>query len=325
MEILYCPNCGKKIGFKRSLGFGTFFAVLATGGLWLLAIAAYPLRCVGCGGTDVGSQSSEKNSNEIHKHQTWVEEFVYKFDKAVTRVSSSPGDPVTDYSSLATFFDTIKAESLDTSRISGFEQKEKFERLLLKAQNLLDKLEKPPQVQEYLRKQEEARLEKKRLEAAALNAALKKEANERKIIIIGVLFAVASVIIVATVYEEIRKSNSREMDRSFERADVNIQSKVYETAKKKRGYLTQAAFRGDVGEVKRLLNEGYDVNGMDERSRTALMDASFKSQLEVVKLLIDKGVDVNAKDNYGYTALKLASQKGNLEVVTILKAHGSKE
>ena len=319
-----------------------------------MAIAAYPLRCVGCGGTDFGSQSSEKNSNEIHKDQTWVEEFVYKFDKAVTRVSSSPSDPVTDYISLATFFDTIKAESLDTSRISGFEKKEKFEWLLLKAQNLLDKLEKPPRVQEYLRKQEEARLEKKRLEAAAL----KKEANERKIIIIGVLFAVASVIIVATVYEEIRKSNSREMDRSFERADVNIQSKVYETAKKKRGYLTQAAFRGDVGEVKRLLNEGYDVNGMDERSRTALMDASFKSQLEVVKLLIDKGADVNtkgsddwtvlmsaaagnnpkivkllidkgadvnAKDNYGYTALKLASQKGNLEVVKILKAHGAKE
>ena len=51
MKTLYCPDCGKKTGYKRNLGFGTFFAVLVTGGLWLLAIPSYPLRCIVCGNT----------------------------------------------------------------------------------------------------------------------------------------------------------------------------------------------------------------------------------------------------------------------------------
>jgi len=49
MRIEYCPNCGKKTMFKRHLGFGTLFAVIITGGLWILAIPFYPKRCVLCG------------------------------------------------------------------------------------------------------------------------------------------------------------------------------------------------------------------------------------------------------------------------------------
>jgi len=49
MELIYCPNCGKRSGFKRALGFGTFFMVLITLGLWLLAIPLYPARCINCG------------------------------------------------------------------------------------------------------------------------------------------------------------------------------------------------------------------------------------------------------------------------------------
>ena len=49
MQMIQCPNCGKLTGFKRDLGFGTFFMVVITGGLWLLAIPFYPLRCVRCG------------------------------------------------------------------------------------------------------------------------------------------------------------------------------------------------------------------------------------------------------------------------------------
>lgn len=44
MHMMNCPNCGKLTGFKRSLGFGTFFMVLLTFGFWLLAIPFYPLR-----------------------------------------------------------------------------------------------------------------------------------------------------------------------------------------------------------------------------------------------------------------------------------------
>lgn len=49
MEMIYCPNCAKLTGFKRALGFGTFFMVLLTLGLWLLVIPLYPARCINCG------------------------------------------------------------------------------------------------------------------------------------------------------------------------------------------------------------------------------------------------------------------------------------
>ncbi len=49
MQMIHCPNCGKLTGFKRALGFGTFFMVLITCGLWLLVIPLYPMRCITCG------------------------------------------------------------------------------------------------------------------------------------------------------------------------------------------------------------------------------------------------------------------------------------
>jgi hypothetical protein len=49
MQVIYCPNCQKRTGFKRALGFGTFFMVLITCGLWLLVIPFYPARCINCG------------------------------------------------------------------------------------------------------------------------------------------------------------------------------------------------------------------------------------------------------------------------------------
>lgn len=62
MEMIFCPNCEKLTGFKRALGFGTFFAVLITGGLWLLAIPFYPKRCITCGFA---------KSEAVPWHQTW--------------------------------------------------------------------------------------------------------------------------------------------------------------------------------------------------------------------------------------------------------------
>jgi hypothetical protein len=49
MQMGQCPNCGKLSGFKRALGFGTFFMVVITCGLWLLVIPLYPARCINCG------------------------------------------------------------------------------------------------------------------------------------------------------------------------------------------------------------------------------------------------------------------------------------
>lgn len=48
------------MGFKRNLGLGTFFAVILTGGLWLLALPFYPKRCVTCGSPEKSSPATAR-------------------------------------------------------------------------------------------------------------------------------------------------------------------------------------------------------------------------------------------------------------------------
>ncbi len=62
MEMIVCPNCKKLTGYKRAIGFGTFFAVLITFGLWLLILPMYPKRCITCGFT---------KSASVPWHKTW--------------------------------------------------------------------------------------------------------------------------------------------------------------------------------------------------------------------------------------------------------------
>ncbi len=47
--MIYCSNCQKARGHKRALGWGTFFMVVLTLGLWILVIPFYPKRCMICG------------------------------------------------------------------------------------------------------------------------------------------------------------------------------------------------------------------------------------------------------------------------------------
>lgn len=63
MESRYCPSCKKVTGFKRALGWGTFFGGVLTGGISLLAIPTYPLRCVVCGSKEgVGGSSVDHST-----------------------------------------------------------------------------------------------------------------------------------------------------------------------------------------------------------------------------------------------------------------------
>lgn len=60
MENLYCPNCQKQTGFKRAFGIGTLLACIITGGLWIIALPFYPVRCSVCGGI---TRPSQKRNN----------------------------------------------------------------------------------------------------------------------------------------------------------------------------------------------------------------------------------------------------------------------
>ena len=114
--------------------------------------------------------------------------------------------------------------------------------------------------------------------------------------------------------------------------------------------LIEAAKKGDLEQVRDLLDEGADVNAKNGDGLTALMAAAETGNLDVVKFLIEKGADVNARENTdvqvtastslkgfslkrfgqvsietGGTALWIAQQRGHKEIVELLKAHRAKE
>ena len=75
--------------------------------------------------------------------------------------------------------------------------------------------------------------------------------------------------------------------------------------------LQDAARKGDAATVKKLLDEGVDVNTKFRYGATALFYACDHGHLEVVKVLLDKGADLTIKDTfYGFTPLMLAVSPG---------------
>ena len=73
--------------------------------------------------------------------------------------------------------------------------------------------------------------------------------------------------------------------------------------------LQDAASKGDAATVKRLLDEGVDVNTKFRYNTTAIFFACDAGQIDVVKVLLDHGADLTVKDTfYGMTPLALAVQ-----------------
>jgi hypothetical protein len=87
--------------------------------------------------------------------------------------------------------------------------------------------------------------------------------------------------------------------------------------------LIEAASRGDLEKVKRLLNEGADVNAKNKYGQTPLHWAATWGHLDIVKLLVDRGADINAKDEDGETPLHWAAANDHLDVVEFLLDRGA--
>jgi hypothetical protein len=90
------------------------------------------------------------------------------------------------------------------------------------------------------------------------------------------------------------------------------------------GPLHDAAVKGDVAEVCRLLETGTDIESKADVGETALYDASCFGRTEVVKLLLDKGASLEAKSKGGWTPLMTAAEHGHEETVKLLIDHGAK-
>src|SRR6188768_4382820 len=81
-----------------------------------------------------------------------------------------------------------------------------------------------------------------------------------------------------------------------------------QTVNEKADALSDAARKGDAATVKKLLDEGVDVNTKFRYDATALIYACDHGHLEVVKVLLERGADMGVKDTfYGFTPLALAT------------------
>jgi len=102
---------------------------------------------------------------------------------------------------------------------------------------------------------------------------------------------------------------------------------ILQTAKQNRGEVVQekaisdkekamitAAFKGDEKTVKEMLEQGANVNAMDEDGHTALMHAILALNTDVIELLVKSGADGSIKDDDCWNAEKylmyLASPSG---------------
>lgn len=84
-----------------------------------------------------------------------------------------------------------------------------------------------------------------------------------------------------------------------------------------------ASRAGLVGEVRRLLDLGADVDAKDGANYTALMYASENGHTNVVEELLDTGADPDIRTSSGWSALLQASSENRPEVVRILLKNGA--
>lgn len=84
------------------------------------------------------------------------------------------------------------------------------------------------------------------------------------------------------------------------------------------GSLHQSSMDGDLKGINKYLNQGVDVNSLDEYGSTALIDAIVNNHIDTVKLLIDKGADINITTSRGMSALMIASIYGYIDIVKLL-------
>ena len=90
------------------------------------------------------------------------------------------------------------------------------------------------------------------------------------------------------------------------------------------GPLFDAASRGDLGVVKKFLDDRVEVDERGRYGETPLMAAALAGEAATAELLIAHGADVMARNEGGLTPLHAAAYSGSNEVAQLLLDHGAK-
>ncbi|XP_019054974.1 PREDICTED: potassium channel SKOR isoform X2 [Nelumbo nucifera] len=87
--------------------------------------------------------------------------------------------------------------------------------------------------------------------------------------------------------------------------------------------VNNAAYHGDLYQLKGLINAGADPNKTDYDGRSPLHLAASKGYEDIAFFLIQKGVDVNASDKFGNMPLLEAIKNGHDRVASLLAKQGA--
>ncbi|XP_010680878.1 uncharacterized protein LOC104895930 [Beta vulgaris subsp. vulgaris] len=84
-----------------------------------------------------------------------------------------------------------------------------------------------------------------------------------------------------------------------------------------------ASTNGHLDVVRFLIDNGADINVVNNLGETALQLAACSRRTEVAKMLVVHGANINAKDKFGATAMHYAAYTGNLELCKFLIQYGA--
>eukprot|EP00929_Paragymnodinium_shiwhaense_P072915 TRINITY_DN37017_c0_g1_i2.p1 TRINITY_DN37017_c0_g1~~TRINITY_DN37017_c0_g1_i2.p1 ORF type:complete len:665 (-),score=135.62 TRINITY_DN37017_c0_g1_i2:231-2192(-) len=87
--------------------------------------------------------------------------------------------------------------------------------------------------------------------------------------------------------------------------------------------LKVAARNGDVKELRKLLEEGGNVNARDDKGNNALHMAVAGGHLSAVELLAGSGIELRRKDEGGRPVLSSAAERGDVAMVRFLEEAGA--
>ena len=93
-----------------------------------------------------------------------------------------------------------------------------------------------------------------------------------------------------------------------------------ESENKRNKAFFQAVKSERVSAVKKILDQGVDVNLKDDvLGNTALSHAVFAGNMEMIKMLLNHGSAPHIENNRGYNAIDAAKLMGNVEIINFLK------
>ena len=85
------------------------------------------------------------------------------------------------------------------------------------------------------------------------------------------------------------------------------------------GELVESVYKGDLEEVKYLLNDGANISTHNLYDYPLILAAKY-GHLDVVKFFLDRGADIHAEDD---KALKFAARRDHVDVVKYLEDYTS--